>query len=183
LSGRTLKSDAARERIESAARRVFAEHGYDRATIRAIAALAGTHGSMVIRYFGSKEALFAKSAVFDLRLPDLKSVPVDKRGVVLVGHFIDRWESEDEDLVVLLRAAVSHDEARLRVAEIFEKQLTATLCMLDPIDAPAKAALIASQMLGLAIVRFVLRFESARLLTREKIVARVGATIQTYLEN
>lgn len=76
----------------TAARERFATEGYERATVRAIAADAGIDPAMVMRYFGSKERLFAAAAEFDLRLPDLAAVPADEIGAVLVGHFLDRWE-------------------------------------------------------------------------------------------
>src|ERR671917_219946 len=67
----TDRSLPAREAILGAARARFAADGYDRATVRAIAADAGIDPSMVMRYFGSKRQLFALTAEFDLRLPDL----------------------------------------------------------------------------------------------------------------
>ena len=65
------KSEATRARIVAAARAVFAREGYERATVRLVAAEANIHASMITRYFGSKENLFATAAHIDLRLPDL----------------------------------------------------------------------------------------------------------------
>src|SRR5213592_3788115 len=100
---RPRRSDATRAAILDAARERFAKDGYERATIRAIAADAGIDPAMVMRYYGSKEKLFAAAAEFDLRLPDLAAVPRGTVGSVLVGHFLDRWESDDS-LQALLRA-------------------------------------------------------------------------------
>src|SRR5436190_14098251 len=86
------RSDATRAAILGAARERFAADGYERATIRAIAADAGIDPAMVMRYYGSKDRLFAAAAEFDLRLPDLTSVPRTRLGETLVGHFLDRWE-------------------------------------------------------------------------------------------
>ena len=69
------KSDRTRLAILQAAKAEFAEHGYDRANIRAIAAIASIDPSMVMRYFGNKEGLFAAAVDVDLRLPDLRHVP------------------------------------------------------------------------------------------------------------
>ena len=63
----TDRSRPARDAILAAARRRFADEGYDRATVRAIAGDAGVDPSMVIRYFGSKRELFTAAAEFDLR--------------------------------------------------------------------------------------------------------------------
>src|SRR3989475_2873883 len=119
------RSDRTKAAILAAAREQFAAYGYERATIRAIAADAGIDPAMVMRYFGDKEKLFAAAAEFDLRLPDLAAVPRGTVGSVLVGHFLDRWESDDS-LQALLRAAVSHRVAAQRVREIVGAQLAPT---------------------------------------------------------
>lgn len=183
MTAKHPRSQATRDRIEAAARRVFSAHGYDRATIRMIAAEADIHASMVMRYFGTKEALFATAVQFDLKLPDLAGVPRSQRGPALVAHFLDRWEQGAGELPALLRAAVSSPEARTRLTHIFEGQLVATMARIgDPATAGDRASLVASQMLGLALTRYVLEFETARSLARDTIVERVGAAIQSYLE-
>src|ERR1700741_4694760 len=78
--------------ILAAARQRFAEAGFERATIRAIAADANIDPSMVMRYFGSKDQLFAAAADFDLQLPNLSDVEREQLGDRLVTHFLNRWE-------------------------------------------------------------------------------------------
>src|ERR1700751_3967750 len=73
--------------ILAAARTGFAEPGFERATIRAIAADANIDPSMVMRYFGSKDQLFAAAADFDLQIPDLSDVAAAELGAPLVGPF------------------------------------------------------------------------------------------------
>lgn len=178
------KSSATRERIEIAARKIFAEQGYDRATIRTIATEANIHASMVMRYFGSKEALFSTVVQFDLRLPDLTVIPTAERGPALVRHFLERWEDGERELTALLRAAVSHPAAQARMAGIFEEQLASAMrTMTEPATASRRATLIASQMLGLALIRYVLAFDTARDMDFETIVTAVGATVQSYLKS
>src|SRR5438128_288264 len=99
------RGDATRTRILDAARRRFGSDGFERATIRAIAADAGVDPKLVMRYFGNKEGLFAAAADFDLRLPDVAELPPDGIGAALVSHFLARWE-HDHSLQALLRAAV-----------------------------------------------------------------------------
>src|SRR5512146_1074743 len=89
------RSDATRAAILAAARERFAADGYERATIRAIAKDAAIDPSMVMRYFGNKEGLFAAASEFDLRLPDVAVIPVRHVGATLVEHFLDRWEGDD----------------------------------------------------------------------------------------
>lgn len=177
-----IKSQRTRQRIAEAARRVFAAQGYERATIRMIADEAQIHASMVMRYFGSKEALFATVVQFELHLPDLAGIPPSERGRALVAHFLDRWDNAGEDLVALLRAAITIPAARTRMEQIFEGQLVDALGLIgDHADAGQRAALVASQMLGLALTRNVLGFKTANTIERQIIVDHVGATIQLYL--
>lgn len=168
--------------ILAAARERFAADGYERATIRAIAADAAIDPAMVMRYFGNKEQLFAAAADFDLQLPDLLSVPVDQVGNVLAAHFLDRWEADDA-LMVLLRSGVTNDDAAQRMRAIFAGQLAPVAATLsdDPAHAPQRAALAATQVLGMALCRYVLRLPPVVAMTRAEIVTWIGPTLQRYL--
>jgi len=179
-----LRSQPTRDRILAAARRAFAADGYERTTVRLIAASAGCNPALVIRYYGSKEGLFAAAATFDLEIPDLSNVPTAKIGEYLVAHFLDRWERhlDNNELVTLLRASVNHDVARQRMARIFETQLSHAVERISgAVRAPSRAALIASHMLGLGLTRYVLKLPAAVELNRDTIINSVGRTIQTYL--
>jgi AcrR family transcriptional regulator len=168
----------------AAARQIFATHGYERATVRLVAALAGTAPSLVIRYFGSKDGLFAAAVTFDLRLPDMAAVPRAELGKRLTRHFLLRWEEQASggELGALLRAAVSASPARDRMIEIFQHQLQASVADLCSGDRPEdRAALIASQFLGLALTRYVLALPAAAGLAGDTIIENVGVTIQHYL--
>lgn len=184
--GKPLRSQPARDRILAGARVVFAKEGYERATIRAVAAAASVNPAIVIRYYGSKEALFAAAASFDLGLPDLSSAPREVFGQHLVAHFLSRWEDDARvgELAVLLRASASHEAARDALRKIFETQLMQAVKQLcGPKHAAQRAALIASQMLGLAYTRYVLGFPASTALSRELIVREIGGTIQAYLSS
>jgi len=180
---RPRRSDATKAAILAAAREQFAASGYQGATIRAVAAAAGIDPAMVMRYFGNKEGLFAAAAEFDLRLPDLGHVPRSAVGAALVEHFLERWEG-DETLMALLRAAVTNDAASLRLQAIFATQLAPLVLRLsgEPrAAAAARAGLIATQILGLALCRYVLKLPPVVALKRTEIVRRIGATVQGYL--
>lgn len=134
------RSDRTRAAILTAARERFAADGYERATIRAIAADAAIDPAMVMRYFGNKEKLFAAAAEFDLRLPDLSGLPTDEVGAALTNHFLDRWE-DDESLKALLRASVTNEIAAERMRELFAAQLGPVIAKLaDPASAPTRAS-------------------------------------------
>ena len=117
--------------ILAAARERFAESGYEGATIRAIAADANIDPSMVMRYFGNKDQLFAAAAEFDLQFPDLSGLDRSELGAALVGHFLARWEG-DEALIVLLRSSTTNAEAAQRMKEIFAAQLLPAIAKLTP---------------------------------------------------
>lgn len=179
---RPRRSDATKLAILNAARERFAADGYERATIRAIAADAGIDPAMVMRYYGNKERLFAAAAEFDLRIPELATLPREQLGSHLVTHFLDLWE-DDETLTALLRAGVTNPVVAERMREIFATQLVSVARTLDPdpVRAADRAMLTASQVLGMALSRYVLCFPPAVAMAREEIVAWLGPTIQRYL--
>lgn len=183
-AARPLRSQPTRDRILTAARESFATHGFERTTVRMIASAAQVAPAMLIRYFGSKEGLFAAAARFDLRLPDVSDTPFGLLGQKLVIHFLERWEGDESDgeLQVLLRASVSHDGARDALNSIFERQLCATIERAGASDVPIRASLIASQMLGLALGRYILFLPSLAALDRRSLVALIAPTIQAYLD-
>ncbi|WP_338696537.1 TetR family transcriptional regulator [Streptomyces sp. Q6] len=176
------RSDATRAAILGAARERFAADGYERATIRAIARDARIDPSMVMRYFGNKEGLFASAVTLDLKLPDPAGIAREEIGRTLVGHFLALWE-ENEVLTALLRVGTTNQAAAERMQGVLRDQLipVARKVCPDPEQAPARAALGASQVLGLALTRYVLRFPASVAMSREEIVDWLGPTVQRYL--
>ncbi|MFI8187452.1 TetR family transcriptional regulator [Streptomyces sp. NPDC085946] len=176
------RSDTTRAAILEAARERFAADGYERATIRAIARDARIDPSMVMRYYGTKEGLFAAAVAVDLKLPDLGALPREEAGRTLVTHFLDLWE-RDEVLTALLRVGAAGQAGAERMQGVFREQLlpVARRVCPDPGQAPVRAALLASQLLGLALTRYVLRIPPAVALGREEIVAWLAPTVQRYL--
>lgn len=162
-------SEATKAAILAAARTRFAEHGYERTTIRGVAGDAGIDASMVMRYFGSKEQLFEAALAIDLQLPDVRDVPPGDVPALFVRHFLDRWEGDptDDALLVLLRSAVTNEQAAARMREIFARQVAPAVAAALPPgpDAPARAALLSAQLLGLALARYLLRLPPALALT------------------
>jgi AcrR family transcriptional regulator len=176
----TRRSDATRAAILAAARGRFAADGYERATIRAIAADASIDPAMVMRYFGNKEKLFAAAADFDLRLPDLPALPPGEVGVALVQHFLDRWESDDT-FVALLRAGATNDAARGRMHAVFSGQVLPMVAAVAPDRPDQRAALLGSQVLGLALARYVLLLPPVVAMSAGELAAWLGPVVQSYL--
>jgi AcrR family transcriptional regulator len=178
------RSEETRKRILRAARQRFSIEGYERTTIRAVAADAAIDPSMVMRYYGSKEGLFAAVTSFDLRLPELGAIAHEERGAALVRHFFSRWEghADDDALPVLLRTAVTNEPAAERMRAIFARQLVPKIAAVCPEgEAAQRAGLIATQMLGLAYCRYALRLPPVTDLAMERLIAHIGPTIQRYL--
>ncbi|WP_338779045.1 TetR family transcriptional regulator [Streptomyces sp. DG1A-41] len=176
------RSDATRAAILHAARERFAADGYERATIRTIARDADIDPSMVMRYYGSKEGLFAAAVAVDLKLPDLDPLPRDEVGSALVTHFLAMWE-ENEVLTALLRVGATSQAGAERMQGIFRDQLlpVARQVCPDPEQVPVRAALTSTQLLGLALTRYVLRLPPTVALSRQEIVAWLAPTVQRYL--
>ncbi len=168
--------------ILAAARERFGTAGFQAATIRAIAADAGIDSiAMVMRYFGSKDKLFAAAAEFDLRFPDSTATDRTQIGRSLVTHFLERWEG-DEALVILLRSSAANAEAAERMQQIFSTQLHPLVTTLVPAaETRWRSGLIATQIIGLAWCRYVLRLPPVVKMSRAEIVDWVGPTIQRYL--
>ncbi|MFD2794740.1 TetR family transcriptional regulator [Promicromonospora vindobonensis] len=176
------RSDVTRSAILEAARERFASDGYERATVRAIAHAADIDPSMVMRYYGSKEGLFAAVIDVELDFPDLSELDPDRLGVVLVTHFLELWE-RDTVLRTLLRVGVTNESGADRLRQVFTSQLVpaARAFVDDPADAERRAALVASQVLGMALVRYVLKFGPAADLSREDVISWLAPTVQRYI--
>jgi AcrR family transcriptional regulator len=184
ITGTDRRSDRTKAAILRAARERFAAQGYERTTIRAVASDAGIDPSMVMRYFGNKAQLFDATLAIDLRLPDLTGVPADKLAQALVRHFIERWEGDpaDDALLVLMRSAVTNEQAAARMHEIFAAQVAPTLAAaLGPEVAAQRAGLVSAQLLGLGLTRYLLRLPAVTALTPDEIERGLAPAIQAVL--
>ena len=187
-TGRRPGTSGAREAILAAARRAFADRGYDRTTIRGVARAAGVDPALVHHYFGSKADLFQAA----VELPVDPSAVVraltegsrDDVGERVVRLFFRVWSSDDGRAVFLslIRAAVSNHEAARELRSLITRDL------LEPVaramgrrDAALRATLAASQMVGIAMARFVVGVEPLASAPVEDLIRAVAPTIQRYL--
>ena len=180
---RPRRSDPTRARILEAARRRFAQQGYEGTTIRAVAADAGIDPSMVMRYYGSKDGLFAAAADIALELPDLTQVPRRQWGRRMVRHFFDRWEGRagGPSLGLLLRSAATNAHAAERLRTVAGTQVANALQRAGVDQPERRAALMASQMVGLGFCRYVLGVPLLATAAPEDLVADIGRTVQRYM--
>lgn len=177
------RSERTRQAILGAARAMFAARGYEGTTIRAVAAQADVDASMVMRYFHSKAGLFAAAVTMDLRVPDLNSVPADRRGELLVRDFISRWEDpvRGEEIIALMRTAVTNETISGQLQAILGQLITEPIAALGDEQAAGHGTFIGTQLLGLALCRYILRFEPLASLPADDVVAAVAPSVQRYL--
>lgn len=187
-SGRRPGDARTRETIAAAARRRFGALGYDATTIRAVAEEAGVDPSLVLYFFGSKERLFA--ACIDWPFDPAVEIPAvigDRRSGVgerLVALMLETWDAEEgrNPIVALLVAAMTQEAAAVQLRTFLETQLLAPITTALRSDRPdLRAALVASELIGLGLTRHVLRLEPLASLDREAVVALVGPRIQRSL--
>ncbi|MFY0406171.1 TetR family transcriptional regulator [Solicola sp. PLA-1-18] len=171
---------ATRARVLDAARTRFGADGYERTTIRAVAADAGIDPALVMRHFGSKDGLFAEAADLDLALPDLTGVAPADVPALLVERFVAVWE-QDATFMALLRASASSEVAAARMREVFADQVAPALAAVA-VDRPVeRVALVGSQVLGLAVARHLLRVPALVDMDADALTAWIGPVLVGYL--
>jgi len=175
--------------VLAAARTAFAERGFDGATIRGIATAAGVDPALVHHYFGSKDALFlaaveAPADPADL-VPEILEAPRDELGAAVVRMALRVWDGPARPGgLALLRSAVNNEWTAKLLREFLVsrvlRRVVATLGF-DPDVRAARASLVASQLIGMVMARYVLRLEPLASASPESIVAAIGPTVQRYL--
>jgi len=198
-AGRRAGESRTREAILDAARRSFGEHGYDGATIRAIASDAGVNPALVHHFYGSKEGLFAAA----MKLPVLPSEIIARAfgaardrlgddfqahlGEIMVGTMLRVWDTTEvrTAFLGLLRSAATTDQGLVMLREFITSTILASLVRAaglgDDAEGRYRAALAASQVVGLGFTRYLLRLEPIASASIEDLVAAIGPTMQRYL--
>lgn len=154
--------------IVAAARSRFAAEGYERTTLRAVASDVGVDAALVIRYFGSKQELFAAAAEFTIELPDLTDVDPAEIAGILLPRFFAVWE-EDETFVALLRTAMTSQIASDALRKVFAEQVAPKLLTATPDHPVQRIGLMGSFVIGLAITRYILVNPPIANLSREEL--------------
>jgi AcrR family transcriptional regulator len=184
---RAGQSDA-RERILAAAVDEFGDLGYDAATVRGIAARAGVDSALVHHYFGTKADLFGESIGApmrpDIAVPEILAGPRDEVGERILRYLLETWEEPDVRRrgVALLRTTIGNKLTTPLLAGFISRELLSRIVrVLDVDDADLRAALVASQVAGLMLGRYVLKLPALADVSPDELVARVGPTLQRYL--
>jgi AcrR family transcriptional regulator len=157
--------------------------------VRAIATDAQVDPALVIHYFGTKEALFVEATGLPPAVPgllaSLAGLPLQDFGQALAGTYIRFVDSDDSRnaILALVRSAVSHEEAATMLRDLLTAQLLPVITRhTGHQDAQLRASLIAAQLIGIAMLRHVLRLEALAKPTPDEIAALVGPVIQQYLK-
>jgi AcrR family transcriptional regulator len=186
-SGRRPGDANTREAILEAARVGFHDEGYAGATIRGIAARAEVDPALVHHYFGNKRALFVAA----MKLPVdpqqivemLLQADTEMLGERLVRLFLSIWEGTDTTpFVGLIRSAMSDEAAARMLGDLLAQEIIGPVAASLGADRPElRATLAGSQMVGLAMLRYILRLEPIASAAQESLVAAMGPTLQRYL--
>ncbi|OLT25458.1 hypothetical protein BJF79_12630 [Actinomadura sp. CNU-125] len=144
-------------RILDAARESFARSGYDRTTIRAVAAAAGTDPGLVMRYFGSKERLFA--LVAELSPDEPLAGPAEDVAELLLRSLAEKLRGEQTGTLAMLRSMLTHPEAGREVRAAISEQQRQVAAAIPAPDADLRAALVGAVTLGAVIGRDLLRLD------------------------
>jgi AcrR family transcriptional regulator len=186
-TGRRPGVTATRERILAAARERFADAGWDGTTIRAIAAEAAVDPALVLHYFGSKEGVFRAAIEFPLDpatvVPRLLAPGLDGLGERMVRFFIDVWDSPDgRPLLSVIRSAVTSEQAAQLLREFISREMLGRVAAVLEVDQPRlRASLAGSQLVGLAMIRYVVKLEPIASADPETLATWAGPTLQRYL--
>ena len=189
-TGRRPGNQDTREAILAAAREAFAERGFDGASIRTIATGAGVDPALVHHYFGTKDELFLATvqAPMDpaVLLPQVLDGDVKELPERLLRTFLSVWDHPvtGPAALALVRSGLQHDWSARMLREFLTtrilRRVVGTL-PIDPAEAPLRGALAASQMIGLVMIRYVLKLEPLASADPETVVTMVAPNIRRYL--
>jgi AcrR family transcriptional regulator len=184
--GRRPGQSSSREDILAAARVLFGERGYDKASIRAIAGAAGVDPALVHHFFGTKEDLFAAAMEFPVDpntiLPLILSGPREEIGERLVRTVLGIWGDPrlQPQFVGIIRSATTSELGAGLLREFISSKLFARVA--EALDVPRlNLNAAASQIVGVVMLRYVLVVEPMASASEEELVALLAPTIQRYL--
>lgn len=182
-------SSDARERILAAAAAEFGARGYDGATMRAIAERAGVDAALLHHYFGTKSALF--TATVDVPVDPSQLIhgaldgDLDGAGERLVRLVVTTWDAPAFRTrgVALIRAVIGSRRTSSLLIGFVSREIVHRIGdrLGGGAQAQHRAALVASQVIGLIVTRYVIELEPLASTSVDQVVADLGPTIQRYL--
>ena len=176
-----------RELLLDAARVVFAERGYDGATVRLIAERAGVDAAMVNHWFGGKDALFTASLHIPIDPATMLAevVPGDPEHLAerVLARFLQMWDASGAaQFSALIQSIATNDTAAQILREFISRVLVAKIfAKIAPDQPDLRAELFGSQLIGLAVARYVLKVEPLASAEHPTLIAAVAPNMQRYL--
>jgi AcrR family transcriptional regulator len=188
-TGRRPGASRARDEIMSAAKRSFAGKGYERTTIRGVAREAGVDPALVHHYFGSKRNLFVEAMSLPANPAEIIEELVatgepEDLGERMIRFMLTVWDDEEDraPLVAIIRTAMSDDQAATMVREFATTEILGRIVKAARGDRQElRVTLLASQVFGLLIMRYIIKLEPLASADREDLVTAIGPTFQRYL--
>jgi AcrR family transcriptional regulator len=187
-SGRRPGKSRTREAILAAAGRQFAQQGYDRASLRGIAAEAGVDQKLIVHFFGSKQQLFVAAVGLPFNpgevLPAILAGDPDSIGERLAALLVDVLEQPElhQRLTGVVRAAASEPEVARMLREFLTRELFGPAAeFLGAEDGPFRANLVGSQIVGLVMARYVVAIEPLASMPPKAVANAVAPTLHRYL--
>jgi AcrR family transcriptional regulator len=189
-SGETpLSRDERRRRSEAtileAARELFAAEGFERTTIRGVAARAGVDPALVMQHFGSKEGLFAASSRWNTEHQSILTATTDRMPAAAITDMLAHFEqAEDrEAAVALMRSCLTHPAALVVMRdEVMCERKNAVAAQLAGPDAELRAGLFAACMIGLGMARYVIKLEPVASASPDELRALMEPVLQALLD-
>lgn len=164
-------------RILDAARQLFGELGYDRATIRGIAKEAKVDPALVMQYFGNKESLFRQVVRIDAAEPDPESA--DPLIAQLLAGLGVKLAGMPAPSLAMLRSMLTHPDTAAEMRETFDRQIKQVAAVMDGEDADLRAALLIMAHLGVVVGKHLLELEPLRDTRPERIVELLDPCFRT----
>src|SRR5216684_2110252 len=186
-TGRRPGTGTTRERILAAARSDFGKGGYEGTTIRGIAAQAKVDPALVMHYFDSKDGVFRAALQFPVDpaefIPRLLAPGLDGLGERLVRFFLDTWDSPaGSPMLALIRSVVGSEQAAATLREFASREVLGRIAAAIQLDRPQlRATLVASQLIGIAMLRYVVKVEPLASARSDEVARWVGPVVQRYL--
>ncbi|MEO7269794.1 MAG: TetR family transcriptional regulator [Knoellia sp.] len=193
--GRRPGGEDTRAAIIAAARAEFAQRGYDGTSLRGIAREAGVDAKLVHHYFDGKTELFAEVLAFPADpselIERLVSVPRAELGEGLVRVFLSVWDNPvgRQRFAAMFAAAAANEEHARMVREFVGREIFVRLIerlsdgdeVGEGSSVELRAALGAGQLIGMGVLRYVVKIPALADATVEEIVAILGPTLQEHL--
>lgn len=186
--GRRPGGPDTRGEIVNAARESFADKGFAATSIRAVARQAGVDAALVHHYFDSKDELFIEAMAIPVDprriAAQIIDGPLEEIGRRIATAFLGVWESPDgqQRMKALFRSVVTSDEvARMMREGITQMIIQPISQVLDVPDAQLRVGLVATQLVGAAIVRYLVGLEPIASIDIETLIDRLAPVLQLHL--